>query len=224
MKTISDNIRFLRKERGLTQRELADILGVSDKTVSKWENGAGLPDIHIIVPLSQALGVSTDAILKERPALTASTDRPPDRRRQLQENLTYLHEKRGISVSQLAAALGMNGPELSALLLNNFPSGRTGEREKHDKLVKLIVILTELIPLFTENSHMLISSLYTRLQRDNELCAETVESYAGLEPGTLEKYLSGLRTLPSNRLLSLSVSLFLLDIAFNPEDPFPRDT
>ncbi len=57
MKTISENIRFFRKKRKLSQRELAELLGVSYKTVSKWETGVGLPDIQIIVPLSQALGV-----------------------------------------------------------------------------------------------------------------------------------------------------------------------
>lgn len=51
-------IKRLREKRGLTQAELADILGVSDKAVSKWETAKGLPDITLIEPLASALKVS----------------------------------------------------------------------------------------------------------------------------------------------------------------------
>lgn len=59
-----DNIQFgafiarLRKEMGLTQKELADRLNVTDKAVSKWETGKGFPDVKLLEPLAQALGVS----------------------------------------------------------------------------------------------------------------------------------------------------------------------
>lgn len=51
-------IKELREKQKMTQAELADIIGVSDKTVSKWETGKGLPDITLIEPLSKALNVS----------------------------------------------------------------------------------------------------------------------------------------------------------------------
>ena len=51
-------IRNLREDRRLTQAELAETLGVSSKTVSKWETGKGLPDISLLQPLAQALGIS----------------------------------------------------------------------------------------------------------------------------------------------------------------------
>lgn len=51
-------IRRLRENRRMTQQQLADKIGVSDKTVSKWETGRGYPDISLIEPLSDALGVS----------------------------------------------------------------------------------------------------------------------------------------------------------------------
>ncbi len=51
-------IKRLREGRKLTQAGLAEQLGVSDKAVSKWETGRGLPDITFIQPLAQALGVS----------------------------------------------------------------------------------------------------------------------------------------------------------------------
>ena len=51
-------IKSLREKKGLTQKELADILGVSSKAVSKWETAKGLPDITLIESLAQVLGVS----------------------------------------------------------------------------------------------------------------------------------------------------------------------
>ena len=51
-------VKRLREEKGLTQAQLADKIGVSAKAVSKWETAKGLPDITLIEPLSQALGVS----------------------------------------------------------------------------------------------------------------------------------------------------------------------
>ena len=51
-------IRNLREQKGITQAQLAEQLKVSSKTVSKWETAKGLPDITLIEPLAQALGVS----------------------------------------------------------------------------------------------------------------------------------------------------------------------
>lgn len=51
-------IRQLREQRKLTQSELAKEIGVSSKTISKWETARGLPDITLLQPLSQALGIS----------------------------------------------------------------------------------------------------------------------------------------------------------------------
>lgn len=51
-------IKRLRVKKGITQAQLADILGVSSKAVSKWETAKGLPDITLIEPLAKALSVS----------------------------------------------------------------------------------------------------------------------------------------------------------------------
>ena len=52
-----------RKERNMTQRELAEKLHVTDKAVSKWERGAGCPDISLLEPLAAALELSVDQLL-----------------------------------------------------------------------------------------------------------------------------------------------------------------
>ena len=51
-------IKQLRESRNMTQAELAQRIGVSSKTISKWETAKGLPDISLLQPLAQALGIS----------------------------------------------------------------------------------------------------------------------------------------------------------------------
>lgn len=60
--SIGKNIRKLRKERNLTQEELAELLNVSPQAISKWENEVGMPDISQIIPLASVFGVSTDLL------------------------------------------------------------------------------------------------------------------------------------------------------------------
>ena len=60
-------IRQLREARHMTQSELAEKLGVSSKTVSKWETARGLPDITLLQPLAQALGVSVIELMNGEP-------------------------------------------------------------------------------------------------------------------------------------------------------------
>lgn len=67
-----DSIRALREGAGLTQRNLADRLGVTDKAVSKWETGRGLPDITLVEPLAAALGVSVAELLSGEQVVNAN--------------------------------------------------------------------------------------------------------------------------------------------------------
>ena len=62
-KTIGNNIKLYRKNKGFTQEELADLLSVTPQAVSKWESESGLPDTSMLIPIAQILGVSTDALL-----------------------------------------------------------------------------------------------------------------------------------------------------------------
>lgn len=61
MNNLHDNIAALRKEKGLTQEELGNLVGVSMQAVSKWENG-GVPDIMLLPAIADVLGVSVDAL------------------------------------------------------------------------------------------------------------------------------------------------------------------
>ena len=53
----------LRKEKGMTQKELAEQLFLSDKAISKWERGQSMPDISLLIPLAEILGVTTTELL-----------------------------------------------------------------------------------------------------------------------------------------------------------------
>lgn len=63
LNTIGAYIAMLRRQRGLSQRELAERIGVSNQAVSKWENGDNLPDIALLLPLAELLHTTVDALL-----------------------------------------------------------------------------------------------------------------------------------------------------------------
>ena len=69
----SATIKQLREKRGLTQAELAEKIGVSDKTISKWETAKGLPDISLLQPLAQALGISVIELMNGEHIINKNT-------------------------------------------------------------------------------------------------------------------------------------------------------
>jgi len=106
-------IRAKRMERHLTQKQLAEQLGVTDKAVSKWETGNSLPDISLLLPLAAALGVSPSELLggaeqSEEPPVdmvveTVAYSQRADRRNRLRKLRVWLFS--GISGAFLIAAL-----------------------------------------------------------------------------------------------------------------------
>ena len=52
-----------RKKKGYTQRHLSEKLGISDKTVSKWERGNGFPEVSLLLPLCEELDISVNELL-----------------------------------------------------------------------------------------------------------------------------------------------------------------
>lgn len=56
-------IQELRKEKNMTQKDLAERLGVTDRAISKWENGRGMPDVSLMKPLCEALGITINELL-----------------------------------------------------------------------------------------------------------------------------------------------------------------
>ena len=66
-------IKALREKQNLTQAELADRIGVSSKTISKWETAKGLPDISLLQPLAQALNISVIELMNGQPVVNKNT-------------------------------------------------------------------------------------------------------------------------------------------------------
>ena len=56
-------IAAMRRERGMTQRQIAEALGICDKTVSKWETGKGMPEVGLMLPLCALLGINANELL-----------------------------------------------------------------------------------------------------------------------------------------------------------------
>ncbi len=74
MNDFAEKIVTLRRRHGMTQAELADKLGVTDKSVSKWERGATLPDVAVLSNISRLFGISVDSLL----GLTANEGMYPE--------------------------------------------------------------------------------------------------------------------------------------------------
>ena len=78
-RVLASNISMYRKGVGMTQAELAEVLGYSDKTVSKWERAEGLPDVLCLKRMADVFGVTVDALLslpEEVKASPADADVP----------------------------------------------------------------------------------------------------------------------------------------------------
>ena len=56
-------VSLLRKEKGLTQKQMAAQLHISDKAISKWETGVSIPDTALLIPLAELLGVTVTELL-----------------------------------------------------------------------------------------------------------------------------------------------------------------
>ena len=66
-------IKMLREKQNLTQAELAERIGVSSKTISKWETAKGLPDISLLQPLAQALNISVIELMNGEHIINRNT-------------------------------------------------------------------------------------------------------------------------------------------------------
>lgn len=60
---LNKNLRFYREKQGLTQRQLAEIIGYTEKSVSKWENDGGMPTLEVVAQLAKVFGISLDELV-----------------------------------------------------------------------------------------------------------------------------------------------------------------
>lgn len=74
--TFGQRITNLRKEKGLTQNDIAEKIGVTSQAVSKWENDQATPDIDILIKLSDIFEISLDELLGKEKKITVLNERP----------------------------------------------------------------------------------------------------------------------------------------------------
>lgn len=114
--TFSEKISALRKQKGWSQEELAEKLMVTRQAVSKWESAQSMPDLDKLVQLSEALGVSTDYLLKDEqmqsaPAPAAAEQAAKPRRVTQEEARRYLQmQTAAIPKTTLGVALCVWSP------------------------------------------------------------------------------------------------------------------
>lgn len=121
--TIGKRIAHLRKEKGLTQEELAQHMGISPQAVSKWENDQTCPDISALPKLARLFEVTVDELLEGREALPAVRVLPPEQRRDIKDMLlrVTLDSAAGdkirvnlpMALVEIAMEIGMEMPQIN---------------------------------------------------------------------------------------------------------------
>ncbi len=120
--TLGKRIALYRKEKGLRQDDLAEMLGVSPQAVSKWENDQTCPDISLLPQLAGILGVTVDELLsgkKETPAVRLV---PEEERKDIKDMMLRIIVEDGgdkvrvnlpVALIEVALEMGMQMPEVS---------------------------------------------------------------------------------------------------------------
>ena len=122
METIGNRIDQYRKEKQMTQEDLAQHLGVSPQAVSKWENDQTCPDISLLPQLAKLLGVTTDELLSGKQELATAKVLPPEERKDIKDMMLRIvvDSAEGkvrvnvpVSLLQVALDIGMAMPQIS---------------------------------------------------------------------------------------------------------------
>lgn len=120
--TLGKKISELRKEKGITQEELAEKLGVSPQAVSKWENEISCPDIMLLPELAKIFDVSIDELFSVIPKKETEL-LPPEKRKNPDDMMLYVRvdSQKGdkvrvnlpIPLVKLAVSMGVKLPQVS---------------------------------------------------------------------------------------------------------------
>ena len=123
-KTIGKRIAELRKNKGLKQENLAEMLGVSGQAVSKWENDQSCPDISLLPQLAQILGVTVDELLSgKKEKISTVQVLPEEERKNIKDMMLRIvvdsndgakvRVNLPMAIVQIAVDCGMGMPQVS---------------------------------------------------------------------------------------------------------------
>lgn len=148
--TIGNRISKFRKEKGLTQEELANQLGVSSQAVSKWENDVSCPDISLLPQLCRVLGVTSDELLTGKSNEVKLV--PAEQRKSLDELVlrVYINSADGdvvkvnlpMSLVKVCMELGvdMTGSVNGSEVIKNVDLGKIVELAERGMIGKIVEI------------------------------------------------------------------------------------
>ena len=217
---LADKIIELRKRAGMSQEELAEKLGVSRQSISKWEGAQSTPDLNRVLQLSEIFGVSTDTLLKDTEEIPAAGSdvsqgasvetEPPLRRVSMEEANEFLEENRQRSMrTSLGVALCILSV-VPMLLFEGF-----APFEKSDEIIGLpllFIIIAAAVGLF------IISGMrmkpYEYLEKQG---IDTEYGVSGMAVEKMKKYMSRHNTLLISGIMLLIVSfvpIILTDALF----------
>ena len=154
---LADKIMNLRKKCGWSQEELAEQLGISRQSVSKWESGMSIPDLEKIVKMSALFGVSTDYLLKDEieetlPSETYETDDMEVRPVSMEEANAYMDLVKETSPKFAIAIPSIIMSPIPLLLLGAFAEMHP-EKYSEDLFggigvaILLIIVLIAVVPI-----------------------------------------------------------------------------
>lgn len=118
---LAQNLRYLREQKGFNQKELSDVLGMSQAAIGNWESGSRTPEIETIIELAKLFDVTIDEIVLKNLV-------PPTPR--YASNLKFLRNKYGMKQEDIGKLLGVGQREVSKY--------EKGEREI--SVVKLMIL------------------------------------------------------------------------------------
>lgn len=181
-KRIGKFISERRRARNLTQRQLADVLSISDKTISKWECGNGMPEVSLMLPLCKALGINVNELLSgECLGETQYFEKAENNMLDLVKDRTSARTK--IMVANVSATITV----LSALALTltaGFASIPIG--------VRLLLVAIALMVIVSDVAVIVLIAVNTEIYE----CAACGEKFVP----TLSAYIWGPHTMKRRRL------------------------
>ena len=152
MDTLGKRIAALRKEKGMTQEELAEKLGVSPQAISKWENEQSCPDISLLPRLAAIFGVTTDLLLTGEQETTPPVQMlPPEKRKDINDMMLRILVESAdgdkvrvnlpMALVQVAMEMGMELPQVNGNdALKNIDLGKILELVRHGAIGNLVEI------------------------------------------------------------------------------------
>lgn len=211
---LADKIIDLRKKNGWSQEELAELLGVSRQSISKWESAQSMPDMNRILAMSRVFGVTTDYLLKDELEPEQEAKSVPDsfpeesslRRVEMEEANAYL-ETRTVTAKRIALGVMfcILSPIALIILCAAQEAGRLAMTDAQASGIGLVVLL-----LFVGAALPLFITSGIRLGKFEDLTKEQLDTAYGVDGMVKERKE---RYAPTHtRRLVLGITLCVLSV------------